>query len=340
MIEIINVSKPEQTNLTTSVTGEVEWESLDRIQIPSYQREEIPKQIEKVFVSAQKLEPIPPIELCVRTKNWDIDARSRIMLIEDPVYIIDGQQRKCAMQKVFREGMNDIVPRLRATVFLGSNETWESDRFNVLNFDPIKVSPSVFMKNQSLRMPSIAMLYCLTQTREHCLFNKVQWSQAKQRQNIFTSLIYGSAVACMLAGREIKSTKNDLPRKLEELRLQYGDDNFKQNARIMFEIYNEIWKIDSFTYADKVIQVKGNFVRAFGMFLGMHNEFWRENGNSRVLMVENRIIEKLKRFPIEERMTQAVFESTKLAVQEGARLFTSFVNKNIRREEKKLSMTA
>ncbi len=340
MIEIYNVSKPERSNATISVTGEVEWDSLEKIWIPSYQREEIPKQIEKIFMAAQQLEPIAPIELAVRTKGWEIDAKSRIMMIGDPVYIIDGQQRKCGMQRIFREGMNDRVPRLRATIFLETTEEWESDRFNVVNFDNIKVSPSVYMKNQSLRMPSIAMLYCLTQTREHALFGKVQWSQVKQRQNIFTSLIYGSAVACMLAGREIRSTKNELPKKLEELRLQYGDENFKQNARIMFDIYNEIWNIDSFTVADKVIQVKGNFVRAFGMFLGMHKEFWREAGPSKVLQIENRIIDKLKRFPIDDRMIQATFESTKLAVQEGARLFTSFVNKNIRREEKKLSMTA
>jgi hypothetical protein len=196
------------------------------------------------------------------------------------------------------------------------------------------------MKNQSLRMPSIAMLYTLTQTREHALYGKVQWSQAKQRQNIFTSLIYGSAVASMLAGREVRSTKNELPKRLEELRLQFGDDNFKNNARIMFDIYNEIWNVNSFTVADKVIQVKGNFVRAFGLFLGMHDRFWRESGPSKVLMVDNRVIEKLKRFPVNERMTQAVFESTKLAVQEGARLFTSFVDKNVRLAENKLSAKA
>jgi hypothetical protein len=323
------------------MTGEIEWDSLARLAIPDYQREEIPKQIQKVYEAAFNLEPINPIEVCSRGTDFDLANKgenSQKLVLKDNVYIIDGQQRRAAFIKIFREGANDKVSRLRVTIYLGTNEKWESERFNIVNFMPIKVSPSVYMKNQRLNYQSVDILYRLTQERDSALYGKVQWSQAKNRQNIFTSLIYGSSVGCLLAGREIKATKNELPKRLEELLEKYGEEAFRNNARTMFEIYNEIWNIDSFTFSDKVIQVKGNFVRAFGLFLGQHDEFWRTTGSSRELMVPARVTEKLKRFPVEERITQATFESTKMAVIAGARLFTEYVNKNVRIEENKLSL--
>lgn len=342
MITIRNikmVDSPGNSDFLT-ITGEIEWESLKELSIPSYQREEIPKQIEKIYAAAYSLHPIAPIEICSRSRDCHFSKDGNTMKIKDTVYIIDGQQRKQAHIKLFHEGANSKVPRLRCTVYLGTNEEWESDHFTVVNFDPIKVSPSVYMKNLKLKLKSVELLYRMTHCRDNVMYNKVQWSQAKTRQNIFTSLIYGSAAACLLAGREIAATKRKLPKQLEDLLAVYGEENFMVNVTKMFELFNEIWNIDSFTYSDKVIQVKGNFVRAFGLFLGQHPEFWRESDQGRTLMVDNRVIEKLKRFPINDRLIQATFESTKMAVIEGARLFTSFVNKNVRIEKHKLGAKA
>lgn len=336
------VDSPSNTEIV-AMTGEIEWDSLSRLAIPDYQREEIPKQIQKIYEAAFNLEPVNPIEICSRGTDFDLANKgknSQKLVLKDNVFIIDGQQRRSAFMKIFREGAHDKVSKLRVTIYLGTTERWESERFNIVNFMPIKVSSSVFMKNQRLNYQSVDILYRLTQVRESALYGKVQWTQAKNRQNIFTSLVYGSAVGCMLANREIKATKNELPKRLEELLEKYGEESFRDNALTMFELYNEIWNINSFTFSDKVIQAKGNFVRAFGLFLGQHEEFWRHTESGRGLLVPSRVTEKLKRFPVEDRITQATFESTKMAVITGARLFTEFTNKNIRVEENKLRLVS
>lgn len=129
-IKIINPSIFD-INMHKIIMGFITSDSLPNLKIASYQREEVISEGYLINLKTAILDSIlPPIELGMR--GSDYKQEDSILYINSDVYIIDGLQRVSACKAVVAE-QPSFKPLLQCMIFIDSKESWEMERFEIMN---------------------------------------------------------------------------------------------------------------------------------------------------------------------------------------------------------------
>src|SRR3989344_3325912 len=126
--------------------GRIDPVSLGDLKVGPYQRELLPKSKIGDLKTAFK-DPsgsVPDLDLGMRGGNFSIDKKAptehgEVLILHDPVFIIDGLQRTTAAKELLLEGCE---ARIGAMIHFGTTEEWEQKRFYTLNVARTRLSPN------------------------------------------------------------------------------------------------------------------------------------------------------------------------------------------------------
>lgn len=282
--------------------GVIDTDCLKDLRIdPAYQREYLSnttrKYIMRALIDRQRL---PDIELGMRGENWEFDkSGADIVLLKDPVFIIDGQQRRGTILEYLTNN-NAKTIRQGAIIHFNTKMEWERERFQALNLHQTRVSSSLLLRNLRSMNNGIATLYGLTVAdQKFPLVNRVGWAQSRGTKDLVTSTLYiklililhghiGSGiVATSVASMSLGCTR------LVELT---GLETIRNNTKTFWDSIETIWGIKDLQRPGAT-WMKASFLTAYANVLSDHRDFWQ---NSTKLTISAQTINKLKTFPIND----------------------------------------
>lgn len=279
------------------IRGVLHPDSLQHLLIDDYQREAKPLASLKSLIDAHRDgETIPDIELGMRGESFVPQDDGRVIL-SDPTYIIDGQQRVNA-GKYLVETRDSVQPRLGALVHINTTEPWERGRFRTLNVDRTRVGPNVILRNLRFEHPGVEQLYTLCEDRHFVLTKRVCWKQQMSRDELITAATFarviGSLHGHLIPGRT--SRISDLTDALDKLAEYLGRNVLRDNVRAFFDAIDKAYGIKRVTFKSGAIYMHATYLVALARMFSDHTDFWRGNR----LLVEAPTVRKLANFPLSD----------------------------------------
>ncbi len=281
--------------------GWLDFEAMGALKVDKYQREEMgavggkKNSIRRAVENGVRL---PDIMLGMRGEKfeWYKDA----MILEDPVFIVDGLQRIFGI-KTMAELKPELIPGLRigAEVRFNTNFDRENELFQVLNTSRIGVSPNVLLRNMRTHHPAILTLYGLTESDSSSpIYKRVQWNQRMQRGELLTGLIMAQTVSALHRPNTgvMGDTANKVTGSLSKIVESIGLRTLRENSLTFFNVVDSMWGIRSVQYRITATHLRGNFLAVLAKLLANHSDFW--DGNKLVVSADQR--KKLKSFPMQD----------------------------------------
>ena len=298
-ITIINYGMDETPEGEIIVRGVIDSGSLRDLQVDDYQRERSSISSLSDLVNAfKKGETIPDIELGMRGQKCKDGKGGHCLILQDPVFIVDGLQRVTAAMHVL-DSIHNVDVRLGAAVHFGTNENWERERFSILNTLRRKVSPNVLLRNRRKTSPAIQMLYSLTGDKTFVMHDRVCWSQKMRRGELITALMLAKVLG-NLCSHKSPTRRNQIDELVPALDCAveaFGIQNMRDMVRAFFDLVDECWGVRLVVYKDGTSHLKHNFLHVLSRLLADHHDFWG-GSNERKLVVEASLRRKIAQFPI------------------------------------------
>jgi len=283
--------------------GWLDLAAIKLLKVGDYQREVLEghrgkkSQLKKGVEEGVRL---PDIMLGMRGQSYT--PKGQDMLLENPVYVVDGLQRISALMK-FAEDHPDKEDTIRigAEVRFNTNRDTETALFEVLNVARKSMSPSVVLRNKRNYSDSITTLYGLSMhDSKFPLIGKVCWDQQMHRGELMTALTLAKVVMTLHrglgpGGRHLSNNKL-LPETMDRLAKKHGLQNFRNNISTFFEVLDAVWGVRGLKYKDQMTHLRGNFMIQLAGVFADHEDFW--TGNK--LTVDASFRNKLKSFPIDD----------------------------------------
>lgn len=261
--------------------GWLNIEGMSALLVDDYQREELvsSKKKGKLKSAVEAGKVLPPITLGMRGQKYHMNGKS-MMVLEDPVYIVDGLQRIFAMKTVAGEDP-DKAPTLliSAEVRFSTTKAAEKQLFEEMNINRTSVSPNVILRNRRDNHPGVLTLYGLSHSdRSSPLFGRVSWNQRMSRGELLTALMVAK-VACKLHAHKVGVAHHVqyLPDALDKVGEEFGLKNFRDNMQTFFSIIHECWSLAHIEYTQKATHLRGNFLEGMAQILSSHTDFWEGN---------------------------------------------------------------
>ena len=287
----------------TVLRGIISPDTLECLRVDAaYQREGLSvanrKQIARAFEGNGRL---PDIVLGMRGDRFQVEEEDSVTLV-DPVYIIDGQQRRnTALEYIAKYPAEKI--RLGATVHFNTNIETERELFHALNLYQTKVSPSVILRNLKDESDLMATLYGLTKTdREFALYGRVCWSHHTVKSDLLTGLSYTQislGVHAHLAA-VLRSSTKEIIASASNLSRAIGLPAARSNVKEFWNFVDACWGIRDLQYRDRATHLRTGFLRALTKFLSGHHDFWDGDREQR-FSVPYDLRKKIATFPIGDR---------------------------------------
>ena len=282
--------------------GVVSPETLGALRVDqNYQREGLSsssrREIARAFETRGKL---PDIVLGMRGDRFQVDEDSSVILV-DPVYIIDGQQRRnTALEYLARFPEEPI--RLGATVHFNTNVKWERDLFHALNLYQTKVSPNVILRNIKEESPLLATVYGLTRAdKEFALYGRVCWTHNMVKGDLISALSFtrlSLAIHAHLAA-VIRSSAKEVPSACNNLTKAIGLPLARANVKEFWGVVDECWGLRNVQYKERTTHLRTTFLDSLTKVFSGHHDFWEGDGDRR-LCVPLDLRRKLMKFPIND----------------------------------------
>jgi hypothetical protein len=269
----------------------------------SYQREFLAPTARRYIMEAlSQGQRLPDLELGMRGHAWrwvqENNPEAGFVLL-DPVYIIDGQQRRGSIVE-FMARFPKIDPRQGVIVHFGSTPDWERERFQALNLHQVRVSTGLIVRNLRENCRGIACVYGLTQTdRDFPLYDRVSWGQAMGGKDLISGTGYATVILMlhghMGAGVGVSSVKT-MAAAFDKLEGLIGLEQLRANVRAFFDVIEHCWELRSLTKRGAT-WMRGTFLLALCDVFSDHLDFWTgDKGAKFTVPVELR--NRLERFPI------------------------------------------
>lgn len=273
--------------------GSICAETLQYLQSAYYQREILPLAARADLIRAyENGEMVPDIELGMRGNTFEIEGD--VVVLQDPVYIIDGLQRTNAALHLL--STSDVVPYLGATVHLDTNEDWERRRFRILNMNRYKLSPNVLARNLAQDIRAIEVLRDLSREEGFALARKVSWTQRQNRDELITAMTFlkviGNLHSHLGPGRSVHL--EELSNGLQQIMEQLGEEVFLENVKAFFELVDQCWGVQRVAFKEGAVYMRTSFLQTLARVISQHLDFWRGNR----LFIKQPLTRKIKGFPI------------------------------------------
>lgn len=296
-IVFIHAALDESPQGECVLRGVISPESLNLLQTADYQREILPLASINQLVKAFDSGSLPDIELGMRGENF-VEEGGQVIL-RDSVFIIDGLQRVTAAKIKYDRG-DAIPPRLGAVVHINTNETWERERFRILNMDRTRLSPNVLLRNWRYDYSVIEILYALTTAdKSFVLRDRICWQQRMKREELLTASTFARTVSRLhghlgatASGGRIDQVTVGLQRIMDTI----GKNVFRDNVKTFFNVVDGAWGVKRVAFKEGAVYMHGTFLFALARLLSQHEDFWKGNR----LFVEAPLMRKLAGFPIRD----------------------------------------
>lgn len=274
--------------------GVIDPASLSLLKVATYQREVLPLSKIRDLAEGLKKSTVPDIDLGMRGQTYL--ERDGAFYLQNDVYIIDGLQRRTAALELMKNG---DIPRLGATVHFGTTESWERDRFRILNVARSKLSPNVLLRNLRSDIPFVEMLYQLTFDRQFVLSGRVCWEQRMLRNHLLTSLTLMKTVGRLHEnfGAGLKDHGHeDLAKNMDKIMRKSGRSVIRDNIKTFWEIVDECWDVKNVQFKEGAVYLRGTFLLVLASLFANYQNFWRDTE----LFVEKPLRRKIAMFPISD----------------------------------------
>lgn len=306
----------------TEVNGEiiaqgfVDIEAIGQLKVADYQREVLKgtgdrahrlTTLERAVDDGTRL---PAIVLGMRGENFRSSGDD--LLLNDPVYIVDGLQRTHAMQSSAErhperaEGM-----MIGCEVRFGTSHETEKELFQTLNTKRTGMSPNVILRNARDKNKAILTIYGLsTSDSTSPIYDRVQWGQRRTRGQLFTALAVvrtmdmlhrhtnyktGRGVVGAGAhggGHAVANMLSVIDRKSQAVGLK----TFRENICEFFDVVDQSFGLRAIEYGELSPHLRTNFLIILARLLSDHEDFW--DGNQ--LNVSTTHKKKLASFAIDD----------------------------------------
>ena len=260
------------------IRGSIDPTSLANVLAGDYQREVLGGKSQVKLANAIKTSTVPDIELGARCKKFKQIGTS--IIIEGPVYVIDGLQRISAAKQMIA-GNEGGVPYIGAQIHMDTDPDWERERFRALNADRSKLSPNVLLRNSKHDFEGVALLYGMTtEMKDLTVYERVQWTQRPETKNLITAnqLV---RVACRIHAHMMPGLKGTVDlstlEAFERLSELIGADTVMSNVNTFYDLINDLWGMRNLDRRDMATQMKGGFQFTLAAVLSDHVDFWKDD---------------------------------------------------------------
>lgn len=294
-IKIKNAALDETSGGEIILRGVIDPSSFALLLVDNYQREQLPLTSLAELMQAFEKGSVPDIDLGMRGESYM--ERDGSFYLKDPVYIIDGLQRISAARAIMDRNQG-ALPHLGAVIHFNTSESWERERFRILNQDRRKLSPNVLLRNLRQDNGAMRMLYGLTTNRTFVLHGRVAWNQRMLREELITAATYAKVVGVLhshLGGTQYTET-DKLARGLLNAKNLIGEGVMRDNVRTFFELVDECWGIKRIAFKGGAIHMRYAFLTALARVLSQHTDFWKDDR----LVIETSLRRKLAQFPTDD----------------------------------------
>lgn len=293
-VRILNAALDEYEGQLV-LRGVLDPGTLGNLLTDDYQREVSPvSSLARIMRGYEQGSAVPDIELGMRGHRKT--CREGIYTLQDPVYIIDGQQRVEAAKMY---GQNGNIPHLGATIHFGTSKEWERRQFKILNADRVRVSSNVILRNFREDYPAVKMLFDIAESdKEFAMKGRVCWEQRQKRDHLISAMMLAKLASLLHAhetGIESPSGRaEDLCLRLQKVLEVVGKNIYRSNVKMFFEILDGCWGLKRVVYTEKATFIKATFLLTLSRLLSNHEVFWRDHR----LFVDVDLRRKLASFPI------------------------------------------
>lgn len=301
-IKIINYALDESPLRGGSVVlrGIVHPSSINELRLGPYQREDLrARNGMPIYQALVKGEPYPDIELGMRGER--MSERDGGLFLQDPTFIIDGQQRISTTKRFLTLNPNGVV-HIGCLVHLNTDEVWETERFNTLNTTRTSVNANVLLRNERTKSPCLDFLYQLsTEDTRFVLYQRVSWSQRMQRNELIPGRLLAKVFGRLhghLGISNLQGSVANMASVLDNLFNEVGAQNARMNLRHFFEAVDEIWGITNIQYKDMAAQLRNGFLFALARMFSEHEDFWPSSDKK--LLINADIKRKLRTFAVND----------------------------------------
>lgn len=264
-----------------------------------YQREELsPLEIERKANSFLAGEAFPDIVLGMRGQRFQDEPDGATRLL-DPLFIIDGQQRRAGALKAIQMRLG-FQPRLGATVYVNTTPESEAAFFVKLNTLGKRVTPGVLLQIAAQKSPPLETLLLLTKDRSFALGDRVRWDQNKTQNHLLPALTYVKTVISLhrhvsASVGNSKSHIDDYVSSVNKISTGIGTSALRDNTRVFFEVIDHAWKLRKLTAKDaSAPQLRYNFLMALSAVFSRNLNFWDDEGKELFVKVDD--VRKLATF--------------------------------------------
>jgi hypothetical protein len=284
---------------TVIIRGVIHNDSLNNLKTDFYQRELLPSTSRKNIRDAiEKGARLPDVVLGMRGDNFAMDKQ--VLLLTDPVFIIDGQQRIRTVWELFCSSQKSI--RLGAMIHINTHPDWERDLFQKLNQYQVKVSSNILLRNTKEDHPLIATMYGLTKSdRQFVLYDRVCWQQNQTRTELLsaTTLLYIiMRLQSHLAAGRGTGINNIVPQS-DTLVKRIGLPAVRSNIKTFFELIDTCWGIRRIHIKGGAPYMRRTFLETLSQIFSDHTDFWKGEKEQR-LEIPYTLRNKLSKFPIND----------------------------------------
>ena len=283
--------------------GVLDPAALWGIAIPAYQRETVREgTIDDLSAAYKGKTGRPPdVELAVRGTRYDLREDSGTFTITGDVFVVDGLQRLSGARVAANR---DEAPRVGATIYFGTTEAWERERFDVLNMCRTRLSPNLLLRNRASQCPWLGSLYALCLDPSFALYEMVSWAQYMRRDQVMTALTFVKTVMRLHArfgsGRSAKV--EELWRALPLVMADVGQEAMIANIRAFFDLLDNEWGVREVLYKNRAIHLKTGFLSALADVFAEYPAFW----SGTTLRIDRDVAKKIGKFPLNEPSVRAM----------------------------------
>jgi len=301
--------------------GVIDAASLSLLNVAEYQREILPDRKIGALMTALQQGGVPDIQLGCRGGNY-IEREDGTFYVQDPVYIIDGLQRRTAAMKLLDKG---ITPRLGAVVSFNTTEEVERKRFRALNVTRVKLSPNILLRNFRHESPAIQCLHQLCSMSQFVMYRKVCWQQRMKREELISAmtLIY---IAAVLHNRLISSGfERSMTRTVRLLGIihdKIGRGALMGNVREFWEVIDKCFNLHDVVYKESSPVLRHGFLQALARVFARHEDFWQDA----VFSVPADLQRKIATFPTTDPSIRVLATATGTGINHLANLIVEHIN--------------
>jgi hypothetical protein len=293
-IKIAKAALADWGNDHIILRGVIDPASLAALKVGNYQRGAQPRNVRGIMQGFTHAGGVPDIELGMRGLSFT-QAEGNFLLY-DPIYIIDGLQRREAALDVLKNG---IQPKLGVRIHFDTTEPWERKRFELLNANRTKVSSSVLIRNLAADNSAIKMLKDLSLDPFFPLANRVSWDQRMKTGQFVHGGMFLKTIAQIhhrLAPGLASSRYTEMSAGLEELMGRVGRTVLRDNITQFWEIIDECFNVRGVEVASAAPHLKSGFLSVLAKIFADHQNFWNDTN----LTVSSDLRRKLALFPIND----------------------------------------